>query len=297
MKASLIQALQNGDIIVGDGAMGTTLHVQGLPAGVLPELWNIENPQVIRQVHLDYIAAGAQFITTNTLNCNIPMMREAGLAERRLELARAGARIALEAAASQVWVGASLGPTGQLLEPLGSLTINELETDYRQQVEVFAETGVDFLKMETHQDIEEACAAVRMAKRYTHLPVWCTFAFNTRGRTLMGLRAADAARRLQEEGADIVGANCGEGPAAIEAALRAMRSATSLPLAAQSNAGIPQLGEGGHTIWDVDPEQMGIYAKSFIALGAQLLSGCCGTTPAYIVAIAQAVHNINKHSD
>ncbi|MHB9033528.1 MAG: homocysteine S-methyltransferase family protein [Anaerolineae bacterium] len=289
MQSSLLQELANGRIIVGDGAMGTTLQKQGLPPGTLPELWNAVNPEAIAQIHRDYMDAGAQFITTNTLNCNIPMMLEAGIAERRLELARLGVEIAISAAAGKAWVGASLGPTGQLLEPLGSLTLEALELDYRQQVEVFAAAGADFIKLETHQDIEEACAGIRMAKRYTHLPVWCTFAFNTRGRTLMGLRAADAALRLQEEGADIVGANCGEGPAAIEAALSAMHPVTSLPLAAQSNAGIPKLGDDGKTTWDVSPAQMGEYAKSFIALGAQILAGCCGTSPAYIRAMVNTI--------
>lgn len=294
MHASLLNVLNSGAILVGDGAMGTTLHKAGLPTGTLPEFWNVENPDVIARVHLDYISAGAQFITTNTLNCNIPMMRESGLLERRLELARAGALVGLKAAAGQVWVGASIGPTGQLLEPLGPLTLDELEQDYREQVEVFAEAGVDFIKLETHQDIEEASAALRMAKRYTSLPVWCTFAFNRRGRTLMGLRAADAAQRLQDEGADIVGANCGEGPEAVLAALSAMRPVTNLYLAAQSNAGIPQLGETGQTVWDIEPEQMGTYTRQFIAAGARLVAGCCGTNPAFIRAIAEAVQDVQS---
>lgn len=294
MQESILAVLQRGEKIVGDGAMGTTLHKLGLSAGILPELWNVENPQAIITVHRDYMAAGAQFITCNTLNCNRPMMLESGLIERRLELARAGARVAIQAAEGRAWVGASIGPTGQLLEPLGNLTIADLEADFREQVEVFAEEGVDFIKLETHQDLEEACAAVRMAKSYTKLPVWCTFAFNSRGRTLMGLRAADAAQRLESEGADIVGANCGDGPTAIEAALRAMRPVTALPLAAQSNAGIPHLGEHGSTDWDVSPVEYAEHIKTFITLGAQVFAGCCGTNPEFIRAINQTVHAISE---
>lgn len=290
MLESMLAVLQRGEKIVGDGAMGTTLHKLGLMAGTLPELWNVENPQAIITVHRDYLAAGAQFITSNTLNCNRPMMHESGLYDRRLELARAGARLAIQTAAGRAWVGASIGPTGQLLEPLGLLTIAELEVDFREQVEIFAQEGVDFIKLETHQDIEEACAAVRMAKQHTNLPVWCTFAFNSRGRTLMGLRAADAAQRLEAESADIVGANCGDGPAAIEAALRAMRPVTSLPLAAQANAGIPHLGEHGSTDWDVSPAEMAEHIRTFITLGAQVFAGCCGTSPEFISAIYRAVH-------
>jgi 5-methyltetrahydrofolate--homocysteine methyltransferase len=290
MVERILSVLQRGEKIVGDGAMGTTLHELGLQAGTLPELWNVENPQAIMNVHRDYLSAGAQFITSNTLNCNRPMMRESRLLERRLELARAGARLAIQVAAGRAWVGASIGPTGQLLEPLGDLTIAELEEDFREQVVVFEQEGVDFIKLETHQDLEEACAGVRMTKQYTSLPVWCTFAFNKHGRTLMGLRAADAAQRLASEGADIVGANCGEGPAAIEAALRAMRPVTSLPLAAQSNAGIPHLGEHGSTDWDVNPVEMAVHIRTFISLGAQLLSGCCGTNPEFIRAVYASVH-------
>jgi 5-methyltetrahydrofolate--homocysteine methyltransferase len=293
MLDSILSVLKKGGRIVGDGAMGTTLHRLGLAAGTLPELWNVENPQAIMQVHNDYLAAGAQFITCNTLNCNIPMMQESSLLSRRMELARAGARLAIQAASGRAWVGASIGPTGQLLEPLGELTITGLEDDFREQVEVFAEEGVDFIKLETHQDIEEASAAVRMAKRYTNLPIWCTLAFNIRGRTLMGLRAAEAAQRLEAEGADIVGANCGEGPAAIEAALRAMRPVTNLPLAAQSNAGIPHLGEHGSTEWDVSPAQLAEHIKTFVALGAQVFAGCCGTNPEFIKVINQIVHSVS----
>jgi len=194
--------------------------------------------------------------------------------------------VARTAAADQAWVGASVGSTGQLLEPYGDMTVDEIEADFREQVEALEASGVDFIKFETHQDIEEASAGVRMAKRYTKLPVWCTLSFDLRGRTLMGVRAADAARRLQEEGADIVGANCGEGPAAIEAALRAMRPETDLPLAAQSNAGIPHLGEGGVTEWDVAPEELAVAARGFLELGARILAGCCGTNPAFIRAMA-----------
>ena len=290
MIGDILGVLKSGGIIVGDGAMGTTLHARGLPAGTMPELWNTQNPQTIAEVHLSYIQAGAQFITTNTFNCNIPRMREAGLLGQRLELLRAGIMIARQASAGRVWVGASIGPTGQLLEPLGPLALSDLEYDYREQVETAADAGADFIKIETQQDIEEASAAVRMAKRFTSLPVWCTCAFNGRSRTLMGVHAADAAVRLQDEGADIVGANCGEGPAAIEAALKAMRPATGLPLAAQSNAGIPRLGEGGRTIWDIEPEQMGVYAARFLSLGAQIVAGCCGTSPAHVAAIYRAIH-------
>lgn len=290
MLESMLAVLRRGEKIVGDGAMGTTLHKLGLMAGTLPELWNVENPQAIIAVHHDYLGAGAQFITCNTLNCNRSMMHESGLCHRRIELARAGARLAIQAAAGRAWVGASIGPTGQLLEPLGTLTIAELEVDFREQVEIFAQEGVDFIKLETHQDLEEACAAVRMAKQYTDLPVWCTFAFNSRGRTLMGLRASDAALRLEAEGADIVGANCGEGPAAIEAALRAMRPVTSLPLAAQSNAGIPHLGEHGSTDWDVSPAEMVEHVRTFVTLGAQVFAGCCGTSPEFISVIYRTVH-------
>ncbi|HHX64329.1 MAG TPA: hypothetical protein GX702_05510 [Chloroflexi bacterium] len=290
MSRDLLTVLGRGDLIVGDGAMGTMLQSLGLPAGALPEAWNADNPDAVRQVHRAYLDAGAMFLTTNTFGGNRPRLTEGGLADRADDLNRLGAELARSVAGDAAWVAGSIGPTGQLMEPYGPLTVQEAEAIFAGQAGALARGGADFIKIETQHDIEEACAAIRAAKAATGLPVFCSFAFNVRGRTMMGLRPEDAVQRAIEAGADVVGANCGDGPAAVVAALEAMRQVTDLPLMAQSNAGIPQMGHGaGDTLWDVTPEQMAEHAREFVALGARVLAGCCGTGPAFIAAMRAAL--------
>jgi 5-methyltetrahydrofolate--homocysteine methyltransferase len=286
---SILNALAAGQVIVGDGAMGTQLQACGLPAGTMPELWNAEHPEVLRAIHRDYLGAGARIATTNTFGGTRTRLAGAGLADRLVELNRKGVELARAAVDGRAWVAGDVGPTGQLLEPYGDLAVADAEAIYREQVTVLAEAGADLILIETMNDIEEALCAVRMAREHTSLPVFCTFAFNVRGRTMMGLRPGDAARRAADAGAHAVGANCGEGPAAVLAGLSGMREAIDLPLIAQSNAGIPQMGAGGTTAWDVTPEQMAAHARAFVEAGAQIVGGCCGTGPAHIAAISAAI--------
>lgn len=289
MRKNILEVLSEGQPILCDGAMGTMLQAHHLPAGTMPELWNAERPEVLLAIHRAYLAAGAEILTTNTFGSNRLRLAEAGLAERCAELNRLGVELAREAAGEAAWVAGDVGPTGQLLEPFGPLTLAQAEEVFAEQVVALAEAGADLILIETQHTIEEACAAVRMARAHTALPVFCTFAFNAKGRTMMGLRPADAARQVEEAGGHAVGANCGEGPAAVLAALEGMRGATTLPLIAQANAGIPHAGEGQTTVWDVAPAEMAQHALTFLALGARIIGGCCGTTPEHIAAIRAAL--------
>jgi len=289
MRENILDVLQRGEMILCDGAMGTMLQAQGLPGGVMSELWNAEHPEVIREIHRAYLEVGAQIATANTFGGNRLRMAEAGLAERAVELSRLGITLAREVVEDEAWVAGSVGPIGQLLEPYGPLTIAAAEEAFAKQVMALAEAGADLILLETHYDAEEAACAIRMAKAHTSLPVFCTFTFDVKGRTMMGLRPAEAAARVQEAGGDVVGANCGAGPAAILAALQGMQGATSLPLMAQANAGVPRMGES-KTVWDVTPAQMAEQARTFISLGARIVGGCCGTGPEHIAAIAAVLH-------
>jgi len=286
---NILNALAAGQVIVCDGAMGTQLQARGLTAGAMPELWNAEHPEVLTAIHNDYLQAGARIVTSNTFGGNRARLAGAGLADRLAELNRKGVELARAAAGERAWVAGDVGPTGQLLEPYGELAVADAEAIYREQVTVLAEAGADFLLVETMNDIEEALCAVRMARAHTALPVFCTFAFNAKGRTMMGLRPGDAAQRAAEAGADAVGANCGEGPDAVLAALTGMREAVNLPLITQSNAGIPQVGAEEATVWDTTPEQLADHARAFVEAGARVVGGCCGTGPAHIAAIAAAL--------
>ena len=287
MRENVLERLARGDVILCDGAFGTMLQAQGLPPGTIPEAWNAERPDAVRAVHEAYLEAGSQIITANTFGGNRYRLRDAGLADRHDELNRLGIEIARRAAGETAWVGASIGPTGQLMAPLGPLSPEEAEAAYAAQASVVASAGADILLVETQHDIDEACVVIRAAKANTGLPVFCTFSFNAKGRTMMGLRPNDAARRAQDAGADVVGANCGEGPEAVEAALRAMRGFTDLPLMAQANAGIPRADAHGQGVWDVTPAEMVACVGRFIDLGAHVVGGCCGTTPEYLAAIAR----------
>jgi len=297
MRESILAVLERGELVIGDGAIGTMLQAHGLPAGTMPELWNEERPEIVLAIHRAYLDAGAEIITTNTFGGNRLRMTEAGLVERGAELIRLGTSLAREAAGDRAWVAGSVGPTGQLMEPYGTLTIALAEEVFAEQVSVIAEGGADLLLIETQHDIEEALCAIRAAKASTSLPVFCTFAFNASGRTMMGLRPSEAAARAQEAGADVVGANCGDGPAAILAGLEGMRGATrrcrdltaSLPLMAQSNAGVPQVDASGQSVWDVGPEEMVEHVRAFIALGARVVGGCCGSGPEHIAAMVSAL--------
>lgn len=288
-QESLRQALAGEELIIGDGALGTLLQARGLPAGLLPEAWNETHPDAVMDIHRAYAEAGADYVTTNTFGGSRPRLNEGGLGDRVAETNRLAVELARRAVEGRAWVAGSVGPTGRLMEPFGDLSIAEAEEIFAEQVSALLEGGVDLLVLETHHDLEEAGAALRMARERTDLPIFCTFAFNAQGRTMMGLRAARAAQRMQELGADAVGANCGDGPAAIAAALEQMRGATTLPLVAKANAGIPQLGADGEAQWDVGPQELAEHARQYVALGARIIGGCCGTTPAHIAAIVAAL--------
>ncbi len=284
----ILSTLEKGELIVGDGAMGTMLQARGLPAGAPPERWNREHPEVLLEIHTAYLEAGAQIATANTFGGNRLRLRDGGLEDELVALNRLGVELAREAVGDEAWVAASVGPTGKLMEPFGPLAIAEAEDVYAEQIAILAQAGADVILMETAHDIDEVCCAIRAARAETDLPVFATFAFNAKGRTMMGLRADDAARRAEEAGAHVVGANCGEGPQAIKAGLEGMKEATTLPLMAQSNAGVPR-GKSNETVWDVTPEEMAEYARGFVSLGARIVGGCCGTDPEHIARIGSAL--------
>ena len=289
MREKILDVLARGELVVGDGAMGTMLQLRGLPAGQMPEVWNEEKPDAIRGVHRAYLEAGAQILTTNTFGSNRIRLGEAHLEQRAGELSELGVALARQVAEDRAWVAASVGPTGQLMAPLGPLSPESAEQVFGQQIEGLLQGQPDLILIETQHDVEEACCAIRAARARTDLAVFCTFAFNRQGRTMMGLRPEVAATRAAKAGADVVGANCGDGPEAIAAALAAMKGATDLPLMAQANAGIPQMdGEAG-THWDVGPEEMAQHATQFVTLGARIVGGCCGTGPAHISALVRAL--------
>jgi 5-methyltetrahydrofolate--homocysteine methyltransferase len=265
----------------------------GLARGSAPERWNVEQPDNIRQVHADYIAAGAQIILTNSFGGNRARLASHGLTARAAELNRAAAQLARQAADAAnrpVIVGGSMGPMGQLLEPLGELTFDEATGIFAEQARALADGGVDVLWIETMSDLNEVRAAVEGCRRAApSLPVVTTMTFDTAGRTMMGVTPQQAANVMADLGVVALGANCGNGPAEIEEVIAKMHAAhPDAVLIAKSNAGLPRI-EGDVTVYDATPQVMAAYALRARENGARIVGACCGSTPAHIQAIAAAL--------
>lgn len=287
MEQSLQSALASGKTLVADGATGTMLMAAGLPAGVAPEVWNVERPEEIQALHNAYLEAGSQIILTNTFGGTRIKLSKMGVGERACELNLAAARLARQAAAGQAYVAGDMGPTGELMKPMGRLTYELALEAFAEQAAALAEGGVDLIWVETMSDLNEARAAVNGARQATSLPIFCSLSFGRKARTMMGVSAKQAAQELWPLGLSAIGANCGEGLEMIPEVLRQMREAVpEAVLIAKPNAGLPRLA-GGQTVYDVSPEDFAHKMKEFQALGAQITGSCCGSSPEYIQALAR----------
>lgn len=271
-----------------DGGMGTLLQDSGLEDGVPGELWNLENPDAVRAAHTAYAEAGARLLTTNTFGGTRPRLDLHGLGDRVNEVNRAAAQIARSVADEHgVLVAGDLGPTGELLAPLGTLTGEDAQALFAEQLAALVEGGIDLVLVETLSDLGEADAALAAAQEVApDLPVVVTMSFDTNLRTMMGVRPGDAVTHLAAAGADAVGANCGRGPAEMEviAAEMAQARTDDVLLVAQSNAGLPQV-VGDHFEYDATADDMASHATRLAELAIDLVGGCCGSTPAHIAAM------------
>jgi len=273
--------------VIADGAMGTMLQQKGLEPGACPELWNIEHADVVRAIYEAYIAAGSEVISTNTFGCNRIKLRTYGLENRAVEINSASVRIAKGVAGEQAYVMGSIGPTGHFLEPYGDLTFDDAISVFHEQALAMAQAGADVILLETFSDILEVKAGLAAALK-TGIPCFCTMAFDSSGRTMMGVSPARAATELTEAGATGVGANCGTGPTEMLDIVRQMRAVTKAILIAQPNAGVPRIDKG-QVIYDVSPEEMAEYAQKFVDAGVNIIGACCGSTPEHIKAIRKAL--------
>jgi 5-methyltetrahydrofolate--homocysteine methyltransferase len=281
--------LNQNDILVADGATGTMLQKAGLPHGVAPERWNLENPDAVSTLYRAYIEAGSDIILTNTFGGSHIRLERDGLGEQCAAINRSAASLAREAAGEKAIVFGDIGPTGQLLEPMGPLSYADAVEAFAQQAGALAEGGADAILIETMSDLNEAKAAVDGAHKATKLPIIVTFSFDTRGRTMMGLRPALAAREIWAMGVAVVGANCGRTLTETLAAIQEMhQSVPEAVLMAKPNAGLPH-ADGSDLVYDVTPEIMADYARQFANAGIKILGACCGSTPEHIRAMAHAL--------
>jgi 5-methyltetrahydrofolate--homocysteine methyltransferase len=275
-----------------DGGMGTLLQDRGLEGGMPGEQWNVDNPDAVRSAHEEYADAGASVLTTNTFGGTRPRLDLHGLGDRVHEINAAAARLAREVAdAHGILVAGDLGPTGELLEPLGTLTEADAEDLFAEQVAGLVAGGIDLVLIETLSDLGEARAAVAAAQRVApDLPIVVTLSFDTNLRTMMGVAPAAAATELAALGVAAVGANCGRGPEEMEQIMGEMAAArpAGVLLVAQSNAGLPQV-VGDHFEYDKSPDDMATHAVRLRDLGVDVVGACCGSTPAHINAMADAL--------
>lgn len=292
MALSFSDLFRTGQPVVLDGGMGTMLMAAGLLFGDPPELWNVdpEKREQVAEVYRGYVEAGAQVILTNSFGGSPFRLKMHGLQDRTFELNRAAAELAKAAAAGRAFVAGSVGPSGELFEPMGALTYADAVAGFAAQAAGLAAGGVDAFWVETMSDLQEVRAAVEGCRRAAPgLPIVATMTFDTRGFTMMGVSPEDAVNALAELELAAIGGNCGNGPDEIEAVIYAMHLARpDLPLVAKSNAGMPQI-VGDRTVYGGTPEIMAECARRLRAFGATGIGACCGSTPAHIAAMAAAL--------
>src|SRR5438046_2426046 len=289
MSADFLTRLQKSAVLC-DGAMGTLLYSKGIFINRCYDELNLSQPDLIRGVHREYLQAGAEIIEPNTFGGNSFRLARHSMADRVHEVNLAGARLAREAAKSfDGWVGGSVGPLGIRIEPLGKTSSEEARAAFREQIAALVEGGVDLIILETFGYIEELHQALLAARDVNpNVPVVAQVTIDEDGNCLDGSTPEIFGPRLTDWGADVIGCNCSVGPVAMLDAIERVRAVTSLPLAAQPNAGIPRSVEG-RNIYLCSPEYMASYARKFVAAGVRLVGGCCGTTPDHIRVMKSAL--------
>ena len=283
--------LSEKKLIVADGAWGTELAKLGLPVGEAPESWNIERPGEVRSVAASYVQAGAQIIITNTFGGSRFKLAKQSLDGKLAAINRLGAEISKEAAGDAALVFASIGPTGEFMQPLGLICEDEMAACFAEQVKAFVEGGADGIVIETMSDLGEAKAALRAVRENSGLPAVVSMTFEKGASdyaTMMGVKPGQAATELDAAGADIIGANCGAGIENMIEVVRLLRSGTDRPIWTKANAGLPELIDG-KTVFRETPGEMAARVPQLVEAGGTIIGGCCGTTPEHIRRIAQEV--------
>ena len=293
MQRDLIHERMREGVLILDGAMGTELQMQGLPAGACPEAWALDHVHVLEGIHRAYAEAGSDVVTTNTFGANRIKLAHFGREARTIEINILSARAARRAVDPGRLVAGSVGPLGRLVEPGGEVPFDRACEYFSEQIKGLAEGGVDVILIETMMDVQEARCALLAAKDVCDLPVWVSMTFEN-DRTLTGSDPVTALITLQAMGADVVGTNCGNGPEQMLPIIEAMRHHATVPLLVQPNAGMPR-SVNGQTVFTLSGEEFTRYAWPLCKAGASLIGGCCGTDPGFIHGLTSEVKGAGPH--
>jgi len=294
-RSKIKDVVKSGRVLVSDGAWGTYLHENGLQAGECPEKWCLDRPDDVKNIAKSYIEAGADMVETDSFGGSSIKLEHYGLADRAADINMAATQLSREAAGSKNWVIGSIGPTGKMLI-MGDVSEEELYQSFKEQAIAIEKGGGDAVCIETMSAIDEATIAVKAAKENTDLEIICTFTFektaNDEYRTMMGVSPTEMTRAIVEAGADIIGTNCGNGIEGMVDIVREIKAAApEKPILVHANAGIPILVNGVDTFPE-SPEFMASQIPGLVEAGANIIGGCCGTTPAHISAIKEMIQSL-----
>ncbi len=283
-----LSRIKIGDVLVADGATGTNLISRGLPTGLTAESWVLDQPGIISQLHHDFITAGADIILTSTFSASSIRLKGSSLDGKSDLINQKAVKLARGAVGTgQVYVAGSLGPLGQLLKPYGPVSVNDAKSAYATQAYALAEAGADLLVLETQFDMNEVLAAIEgIRQQVTSLPLVVSLSYDRGRRTMMGISPTQAAERLEALPVDAIGINCGRSLEENLQNLIELRSLTTKPIWFKPNAGLPHLDSSGNTAYDINPHAMGALVQSWLDAGAQIVGGCCGTTPEHLTEIS-----------
>jgi len=292
---NILERLGRGYVLVGDGALGTLLMQQGLSQGEPPETYNLTKPQILEEIAFLYLNAGSEIITTNTFGASSLRLQQFSLEKDTEAINRSAVEAVRRAVGKKAYVSASVGPTARMIKPHGDTEPEEILSSFQRQIGVLLAACVDMICIETMTDVAEAMLAIQAARSIdSKIPIMATMTFGKRPQgyfTLMGTSIGSAAAALEEAGANIVGSNCGDGMESMVAIAREFRRHSHLPIAIQSNAGLPLATDTG-LVYPETPDFVASKAVELLDLGVQIIGGCCGTGPEHIRAIRKAVDAI-----
>ena len=283
--AKTILELAAERVVVFDGAMGTMLLASGLPTGGTPELWNLEQPGIVEDIHRQYFDAGADVVHTNTFGGTALKLADKGHGDKAEQVNLAAVQIARKACPEGRFVAGDIGPTGRMLPPVGTASVEELEETFFQQAKALLQGGADLISIETMFSLEESLAAVRSAKKAGHCPVVAAVTYNKTPNgffTMMGESVAQSAEAFEQAGADVFASNCTLGSSDMLELVEDMKTATTLPVLIQPNAGKPVADDDGPTRYEQTAQEFALDIKRIVEAGADMVGGCCGTNAEFI---------------